>query len=82
MKYKTNFKVLIIDHLVGIILLGVLYFADAGSIHFIKGFFAALIISLIIQLFSYLFKPALFNNKVVKDPDQPRSGYKQLKAAV
>jgi uncharacterized membrane protein len=71
MNYKKNFKVLVIIHLVGVIVLGILYFMDAGSIGFLKGFFAALLLSLVVQILIYLFKPALFNSKAVKHPDQP-----------
>jgi hypothetical protein len=70
MSYKKNFRVLVIGHLVGLIVTGILFFTSAGDGYFIKSFFAAVMISFIIQILIYIIKPTLFNNKSIKHPDQ------------
>ncbi len=72
MKYKTNFKVVIILHLIGIILSGVLLFVVAEDQKYIlKVIIAALSGSIAAQLLIYRKKPKWFDDKIKKHPDLP-----------
>ena len=70
MNYKKNFRVLIIVHLAGIILSGIILLALGSDERFImKGIMAGLAVSLAIQFLLYGIKPGLFADKINKHPD-------------
>lgn len=72
MKYKTNFKVIILVHLVVIILLGCLFSfisaANAGVLNWVIGVF---FLSMVLQLVIVAFKPGWFKDKIRNHPDLP-----------
>ena len=71
MNYKANYKILIAGHLIGIVLLSIVWFFVAVDGRFIlKLILATLIFSLIVQVVIYKIKPEWFNDKVSKQPDQ------------
>ncbi|MEP6746792.1 MAG: hypothetical protein ABJB86_03650 [Bacteroidota bacterium] len=73
MKYRANFKTIILVHLAGIIILG-LWSSFAGSekatvvLRWITG---AIFVSCALQLFIYTIKPKWFANKTTDHPEQP-----------
>jgi Na+-driven multidrug efflux pump len=67
MRYKKNFKNLIIAHLIGIVLLVIpLLFIGADNKNILTGLLYGLGISLAIQILLYVIRPQLFNSKVDK----------------
>jgi len=71
MMAKKNIKYLVIGHLAGIMLLGVLlFFIDTDGRFIVKGMMTGLVFSMTVQLLLYRIKPGWFNNKIKHYPDQ------------
>ena len=73
MKYRANFKTIILVHLAGIIILGV-WSSFASSAHgglVLRWITGVLFVSCALQLFIYTVKPKWFVNKTTNDPEQP-----------
>ena len=73
MKYKANFKTIILVHLAGIIILGV-WSSFAGSANggvMLKWITGVLFVSCALQLFIYTLKPKWFADKTTNHPEQP-----------
>lgn len=72
MMAKRNIKYLVIGHLAGIVVLGILlFFIGTGNRLILKGLMAGLLFSLAVQLLLYSIKPGWFSNKIKHYPEQP-----------
>lgn len=64
MNYKANFKVIILIHLIGIMILGAAFtFVGPANGVILKWIIATLFVSFVIQLLLFTFKPKWFADK-------------------
>jgi len=70
MKHSLHFRNLIVLHVLGLLVAGVLFFTSRAGGDIIKIVFAVLLFSLLLQCLMYKYKPGWWGDKIKKHPEQ------------